>query len=135
MTVLPTDPTVIRIMKMRKRHVRLALARHEAIKKKTSIQPCPVCRADAEANYDAKGGYHGHHCPNGHGFVVAKKIREPHADRPQVEKADVAHMPLRPSANTGMSMQQQKVLQNFVETKFPNTAGWKEQDWKLRRVS
>lgn len=134
MAVLLNDPTVIRIMKMRKRHVRLALERIAATKKKTSIQPCPTCRADAEANYDDKGGYHGHFCPNGHGFVVSRRIREPTAERPHVEKADIANMPLGPSPNSGVPMQRQQWLQQFVEKKIPGSAGWKEQDWKLRRV-
>lgn len=131
------DPTVIRIMKLRKRHVRLALEKAEEARKKISIQPCPKCGQDAEAHFEGTV-YRGHYCPSGHGFIVPRRLRDPNAPRAVIEKADVQHMPLRPSApvtpqDVQRSLAKQKELQGTFE-RIKGTQGWKEQEWKQRRI-
>lgn len=120
------DPIVLRVMKLRKRHVRLAFERIAESKKRVSVAKCPECGGESKANYD-ETGYHGHHCAKGHGFIMPKSLREPHAPRIATEKADVARMPLRPSPlGTPDGMTKMRELQAKVADPT-----WGKESWTI----
>lgn len=104
------DATIIRIMKLRKRHVRLALERIEKAKREAN-QPraCAVCSLDAKAVIE-NGVYKGHECAAGHFFYVTKRVRDPSAPIVPTEKADPRGMPSGGKAPPPLSAQEVKSL-------------------------
>jgi len=104
------DPTIIRIMKLRKRHFRLALERVEKAKREANLpRPCFECGLDAEGVFE-NGAYKGHKCPSGHFFYVSKRVRDPTAPIIPTEKADPRGLPSGGQAPPPMSSDEVKRL-------------------------
>lgn len=144
---MDVNEAIIYIMKMRKRHVRLALARIQAARENLAVMPCPcamgandarVCGRDSRAEFkEVTGEYLGHRCDLGHLTLVPKRQRDPTAPRPSIEKADVRSMPSQGrqpapiSAQELQNLQQnQRQLQHDIEAKLPREArSWKDGSW------
>jgi hypothetical protein len=102
------DATIIRMMKLRKRHVRIALERVERERKKADPpRPCATCGLDAMPVYE-HGHYKGHECSAGHFFYVTKRVRDPSTPIIPTEKADPRGMPSGGHAPPPMSPQEIK---------------------------
>ena len=127
------DPTILMMMKMRKRHVRIALQRQRAEEEAVASVPCPNCHAPTTPQYE-EGVYKGNFCPNGHDVYLTKRKRNPNAPRAAVERADVRGLPSQGHAPPPISatevqraLERQKQFQGTVEDKF-KTPNWKNDE-------
>lgn len=117
-------------MKLRKRHVRLALERIEKAKMAANLpRPCYECGQDSEAVME-NGNYKGHQCPSGHLHYVSKRVRDPTATITPTERADPRGMPSGGNAPPPMSanevksaLARQQEIQKNVLAKTGET-GW-----------
>jgi hypothetical protein len=125
------DPVILRIMKLRKRHVRLALARLEKEREVADAdRPCYACNKTASAIYE-DGKYKGHECPDGHMQYLSKRVRDPLAKIVPTEKADPRATPSQgrePPPLTAQevksSMERQRAIQKQFESETGDTS-WK----------